>query len=86
MKSPIEKWTFVSRFTSYLYKIIGVNFMDEDFKITWKFIIPVYLQVSFVCLLTYTIFYYRKKPFDIIKVAPAVAIFFPVSFDPIVIK
>lgn len=53
--------------------------MDEDFKITWRFIIPVYLTVSFGCLLTYTVYYSRKVPIDIVRVVPTIAIVFPVS-------
>lgn len=77
-KSPYEKWNFVYRFHISMVKLIGVAVVEDDYKVNVKTFIPIYVEVNFLCLLTYTLIHYRNEPFNALIATPSIGILIPV--------
>lgn len=61
-KSPLEKWLFVREINLFSMNMIGVGFMDVNYKLQWKTWIPIYLLVNYYSLMFYTCYYYWNEP------------------------
>lgn len=78
-KSPLEKWLFYRRIHSGLLKIIGVEFMEEDYRINALTFIPIFMQVLYYILMIYSMYYYRNQPKIAILSTILIGFFIPVS-------
>lgn len=79
-ENPLEKWLYVRRFNVFLMKLIGVEFMEPDYKFNWKTLIPMYLGLNFFCLMLYTCYYFRDEPYKALQPTAVTGIMVPVSF------
>lgn len=77
-KTPYEKWNFVRQFNVKVIKLIGVAVVEHDFKVTLRTLIPIYIELNFLCLLTYTLIHYRNEPFKALVATPPIGILIPV--------
>lgn len=78
-KSPYEKWYFIRNIHATLVKLVGVDVMNDNFKVNIRTLIPIYVEVNYLCLLTYTLIYYRNEPFKALIATPSMGILIPVS-------
>lgn len=62
-KSPLDKWLFIRKINIFLLQLVGAQLMEADYKLNFKTLIPLYLMLNYLSLLTYTLFYYRHTPF-----------------------
>lgn len=77
--TPLEKWKFVRKIHWFLLRVVGVEFMDRNYRISIRSTIPIYLQANYYILLVYTLFYYRYKPLKGLIATPALGFYVPVS-------
>lgn len=78
-KTPYEKWYFVRHIHMMLVKLIGVDVMNDNYEVNIKTLIPILVEVNFLCLLTYTLIHYRNEPFKALIATPPIGILIPVS-------
>lgn len=78
-KSPLEKWNFVRQINYKLLSVIGVQFMQADYKMHANTFIGVYLVLNYYILMIYTWYYYRNDPYRALISTPALGTFVPVS-------
>lgn len=77
--NPYEKWYFLRKIHTHMVKLVGCEVMEEDFKINVNTLIPIYVEVNYLTLLTYTLIYYRNDLFHALIATPSVGILIPVS-------
>lgn len=77
--SPYEKWYFLRKIHTHMVKLVGCEVMESDFKISLNTMIPIYVEVNYVTLLTYTLAYYRHNLFHALMATPSAGILIPVS-------
>lgn len=85
-QSPLEKWKFFRQIHFILLRLIGLEFMDENYKMNIKTLIPIYLEVKYYVLLIYTLYHYRNEPFKALISTLFVGIFVPVSLSILKLK
>lgn len=78
-KSPLEKWLFIRKINIFLLQFIGAQFMEANYKLHFKTLIPLYLMLNYLSLLIYTLFYYRHTPFRAFQSTPMCEIIIPVK-------
>lgn len=78
-KSPLEKWRSFRQLHCFILRLIGVEFMEDDYKMSVNILIPIYLEANYYILLIYTLYHYRHEPFKALTPTPFLAIFVPVS-------
>lgn len=79
-KSPHEKFLLVKSVNAFLLQFIGVDVMQDDFKIRFETWIPAYLCVNYFSLMFYSIYYYWDDPFRAIQSTPNSGQVIPVRF------
>lgn len=84
-KSPLEKWHFVRQINYYLFKIIGVDFMEKKYKVNILTLIPILLVLNYYVLLIYTWYYYRHNMYRALISSPALGTFIPCTILLIII-
>lgn len=78
--NPYEKWYFLRKIHTQMVKLVGCEVMESDFQISINSLIPIYVEVNYVTLLTYTLIYYRNDLFHALIATPSAGILIPVSF------
>lgn len=78
-KTPLDKWKFFRKMHILILRLVGVQFMVEDYKINVFTIIPILLEANYYVLLVYTLYHYRNEPFKALIPTPFLGIFVPVS-------
>lgn len=66
-RSPLEKWLYVRQLNIFLLKLVGVQFMEANYKFHWKTWIPMYLGLNYFTLSIYTGYYYWGEPFKALQ-------------------
>lgn len=77
-KSPLEKWYSVRQLNYYLLKVVGVHFMDPNYKVDITTLVPIYIAFNYYALMIYTCCYYRHNLYRALISTPALGTFVPV--------
>lgn len=77
--NPYEKWYFLRDIHAHMVKLVGCETMESDYRISIRTLIPIYVEVNYVTLLTYTLIYYRHDLFHALIATPSAGILIPVS-------
>lgn len=76
--NPFEKWIFIRELHSTVLKIVGAQFMDQNYRIHLNTCLPIFIQFNYYSLLFYTLFYYRNEPQRALMATPIMGFFIPV--------
>lgn len=77
-KTSREKWELIRNINVYFLDFMGAGFMESNYKIDFKTYIPGIAAVHFVCLLLYTLYFYRHDPFRALQSTCVIGIIVPV--------
>lgn len=76
--SPPEKWDFIRRIHFHMLKFVGVQFMDPNFKMHTRTLIPIFIQVLCYVSTIYSLIYYRNEFSKAIISTTPLGLFVPV--------
>lgn len=79
-KNPLEKCQYIRQIHLFLSKIIGLQFMESNYKLNDNTLLPVCLQLYYYGFVIYTLLYYLNEPSKALIVTPMMGFFIPVSF------
>lgn len=78
-KTPQQKWKSVRSVNIFLLGFVGCDIMDPNFIFNLKSFIPTYLAINYICLMFYTLYYYRYNPLKAMQSTPLMGLVVPVS-------
>lgn len=83
-KNPKEKWTFLRNITASILNVLGCDFMQKNFKLTFKSFVPATCLFLNIVLLIYNAYYYRNERMfmKVLQILSVFALFTPVRFFP----
>lgn len=79
-RSPKQKWLFMETIQIFLLKLIGLNFLDPNFKLNWRSFLIYFCAIDFFGSFIYTVCYYIEcgSPIEGFLAVPMLANMLPV--------
>lgn len=80
-KSPRGKWEFIRDINIIPMNFIGTEYMEPNFRINWKTVIPPFIGLEYTLAMSYTLHYHKDNPLKAMQATPLLGIVIPVCFD-----